>query len=420
MRRRCLSAVFALLFLCSGAFAQDFDYRGNLTTQAGVGLPNTHHNSGDFLIGQTSFDSTFRVYTDETMLYVNTILLYDALSGQSSNGVSAFVSDEGNFALQLREAYFDWRGEKLALRVGRQISAWGKADEVQIVDILCPQDVSSSLVNDYQDNRLGIDAVRLSYITDSTQTDFYWIPFFTPSTLPLAKGNPLNEVMFGDYDDVPDSYNDFDRPDRDFSSCEYAARFSAYMSAFDFSLYGFYGWDDLPFVTDDLEFKYKRMAMVGADAAIPAGDFIFRLEAAFFPQRYLQSSEGGTRQSNQIMALGGFDWTPSGGWTITAQYVADIVAGSDSALERHAYEHKATLSVDKSLMNETLTLSGSFAMDLRYFSTSTELSAEYKLTDSITLYLIGDFYFEGLDNKDGEFGGYKDLSCITLKAKYSF
>ena len=120
------------------------------------------------------------------------------------------------------------------------------------------------------------------------------------------------------------------------------------------------------------------------------------------------------------MALGGFDWTPSGGWTITAQYVADIVAGSDSALERHAYEHKATLSVDKSLMNETLTLSGSFAMDLRYFSTSTELSAEYKLTDSITLYLIGDFYFEGLDNKDGEFGGYKDLSCITLKAKYSF
>ena len=107
MRHRCLSAVFALLFLCSAAFAQDFDYRGNLTTQAGVGLPNTHDNSGDFLIGQTSFDSTFRVYTDETMLYVNSILLYDALSGQSSNGVSAFVSDEGNFALQLREAYFD-------------------------------------------------------------------------------------------------------------------------------------------------------------------------------------------------------------------------------------------------------------------------------------------------------------------------
>jgi hypothetical protein len=45
--------------------------------------------------------------------------------------------------------------------------------------------------------------------------------------------------------------------------------------------------------------------------------------------------------------------------------------------------------------------------------------ADYKLTDSITLSLKGEFYFEGPD-KEGEFGGYKDLSYIALKAKYSF
>jgi hypothetical protein len=418
MNRRILSSAFVLLVLCSALFAQEIDFRGNFITQAGVGLPNTHHNSGDFIIGQTSFDSTFRVYTDETMLYVNTILLYDALAGQSSNGVSAFVSDNNDFSLQLKEAYFDWRGEVLALRVGRQISAWGKADDVQIVDILCPQDASADYVNDYQDNRHGIDAVRLSYIGESTQTDFYWIPFFTPSTLPLADGNPLHDVMFGD-DNAPDSYRDFDRPDRDLSSCEYAARFSAYLPSFDFSLYGFYGWDDMPFTTEEMEGKYKRMSMVGADAAIPAGDFVFRLESAFFPQRYIQASEGGTKRRNQIMALGGVDWTPAGGWTITAQYVADVVTGSDSPLDRHTYEHFATLSVEKPFLNETLTLSGSFAMDLRYFSTNTEIVADYKLTDSITLSLKGEFYFEGPD-KEGEFGGYKDLSYIALKAKYSF
>ena len=418
MNRRILSSAFVLLVLCSAIFAQEIDFRGNFITQAGVGLPNTHHNRGDFIIGQTSFDSTFRVYTDETMLYVNTILLYDAIAVQSSNGVSAFVSDNNDFSLQLTEDYFDWRGKVLALRVGRQISAWGKADDVQIVDILCPQDASADYVNDYQDNRHGIDAVRLSYIGESTQTDFYWIPFFTPSILPLADGNPLHDVMFGD-DVAPDSYKDFDRPDRDLSSCEYAARFSAYLPSFDFSLYGFYGWDDMPFTTEDMEGKYKRMSMVGADAAIPAGDFVFRLESAFFPQRYIQASEGGTKRRNQIMALGGVDWTPAGGWTITAQYVADVVTGSDSPLDRHTYEHFATLSVEKPFLNETLTLSGSFAMDLRYFSTNTEIVADYKLTDSITLSLKGEFYFEGPD-KEGEFGGYKDLSYIALKAKYSF
>ena len=411
-------AFFVLFILCGTAYAQEMEYSGSFITQAGAGLPDTHHNKGDFLVGQTSFDSTFKVYIEESMLYINTILLYDALEGQSSNGASAFVSDNNDFALHLKEAYFDWRGEKLALRVGRQISAWGKADDVQIVDILCPQD-ESSLYSDYQDNRLGIDAVRLSYIGESTQTDFYWIPFFTPSTLPLAEGNPLNDVMFGSFDNAPGSYSDFDRPDRDLSSSEYGARFSAYLPSFDFSLYGFYGWDDMPFYTADMNGKYKRMAMVGADAAIPAGDFVFRLESAFFPQRYIQASEGGTRQRNQIMALGGVDWTPAGGWTITAQYVADIVTGSDSPLDRHTYEHIATLSVEKPFLNETILLSGSFAMDLRYFSTNTELVMEYKLTDSITLSMTGEFYFAGPD-KDGEFGSYKDLSCIILKGKYSF
>lgn len=418
MRCRFLLAFFVLFILCGAVYAQEMEYSGSFITQAGAGLPNTHHNKGDFLVGQTSFDSTFKVYIEESMLYINTILLYDALEGQSSNGVSAFVSDNNDFALHLKEAYFDWRGEKLALRVGRQISAWGKADDVQIVDILCPQD-ESSLYSDYQDNRLGIDAVRLSYIGESTQTDFYWIPFFTPSTLPLAEGNPLNDVMFGSFDNAPGSYSDFDRPDRDLSSSEYGARFSAYLPSFDFSLYGFYGWDDMPFYTADMNGKYKRMAMVGADAAIPAGDFVFRLESAFFPQRYIQASEGGTRQRNQIMALGGVDWTPAGGWTITAQYVADIVTGSDSSLDRHTYEHLATLSVEKPFLNETILLSGSFAMDLRYFSTNTELVMEYKLTDSITLSMTGEFYFAGPD-KDGEFGSYKDLSCIILKGKYSF
>ncbi len=418
MIRRFLLAFFVLFILCGAVYAQEMEYSGSFITQAGAGLPNTHHNKGDFLVGQTSFDSTFKVYIEESMLYINTILLYDALEGQSSNGASAFVSDNNDFALHLKEAYFDWRGEKLALRVGRQISAWGKADDVQIVDILCPQD-ESSLYSDYQDNRLGIDAVRLSYIGESTQTDFYWIPFFTPSTLPLAEGNPLNDVMFGSFDNTPGSYSDFDRPDRDLSSSEYGARFSAYLPSFDFSLYGFYGWDDMPFYTADMNGKYKRMAMVGADAAIPAGDFVFRLESAFFPQRYIQASEGGTRQRNQIMALGGVDWTPAGGWTITAQYVADIVTGSDSPLDRHTYEHLATLSVEKPFLNETILLSGSFAMDLRYFSTNTELVMEYKLTDSITLSMTGEFYFAGPD-KDGEFGSYKDLSCIILKGKYSF
>ena len=120
------------------------------------------------------------------------------------------------------------------------------------------------------------------------------------------------------------------------------------------------------------------------------------------------------------MGLAGLDWTPSGGWTITAQYVADGVIDHDDDLERKGFEHQATLSIEKSILNETLTIMTSGALDLWDFSTASELELDYKLTDAITLCLIGDLYLEGPDGKNGLYGEYRDFSSITFKSKMSF
>ena len=40
----------------------------------------------------------------------------------------------------IKEAYIDFGNDWASLRTGRQIIIWGKADGVQIVDIICPQD----------------------------------------------------------------------------------------------------------------------------------------------------------------------------------------------------------------------------------------------------------------------------------------
>ena len=436
--------------------AQETVFLGSLTSQVGVGLPNAHHNKGDYLLGQTVFDGTIKSYLDEAMVYVNGQIVHDALGGQSTNGQSAFVADDGTFALKLREAYIDWKGEMLALRVGRQIVSWGKADDIQITDVLNPRDEANAIAADYNESKLGIDAVRLSLLTDKTQVDAYWIPFFTPSILPLAKGNPLHSHLFPEkYEDVkinaPERYDDFELPEKKLSKSEFALRASAYTSVADLSVYGFYGWDDTPFVRyspsavyddDENEFleysidvfgEYKRMYMIGADAAIPAGDFVFRLEGAYFPKRHFQTDvntqfyqyihdekTSASKRKNQVLGLAGLDWTPSGGWVITAQYIADAVIDSDSDLERKKFEHQATLSIEKSILNETLTIMGSGALDLWDFSSVGELELDYKLTDAITLSLIGDLYLEGPDGKDGLYGEYRDYSRITFKGKMSF
>ncbi|MCR4823020.1 MAG: hypothetical protein K5873_09145 [Treponema sp.] len=447
------SAFFAISFLGSLS-AQELSFSGNLTAQAGVGMPSTHENKGHFLVGTTAFDSTIKSYTDDSTLFVNSQLVYDALSGQSSNGREAFVSDDGTFAFKLKEAYFDYNGGFFAVRAGRQIAAWGKADSIQIADILCPQDNSSLIASNYKESRLGIDALRLSFIQNSMQLDAYWIPFFTPSTLPLAKGNPLNSVIFPKsyegYEIIsPTTWSDFDLPEKKLSNSEYALRLSSYFSKFDLSFYGFYGWEDTPFFeyepnftseSENADFSslnlkgtYKRLLMFGADAAIPFGAFVFRLESAFFPGRYIQTSADYQKscihsaseidsalKRNQIVGLVGFDWDAGSGWSVMAQYVADYAAGSVKELDRKAYLHQATLTLSKSLLNELLSLSLHSELDLCDFSSFIEPEVDYSLTDSITVSLIGDFYLEGLNNEKGMYGIYRDLSCITLKGKISF
>lgn len=436
--------LFAALLFLGTAFAQEIDYSGKLTALVGPGLAES--NAGRFLSGNLAFDNTLKAYAGESMFYLNAILIADGTQSQSTNGISNFASDDGIFSLKLKEAYLDYNGGFWSVRAGRQIAAWGKADGIQVADILCPQDESNLIASTYKESRLGVDALRISFMGDIFQSDLYWIPIFTPSALPLAQKSALREIVFpkryGTFDlTTPQKWNDFDLPERKLQNGEYAARLSLYFSKFDLSFYGFYGWDDLPLMTytatsateANVSGTYKRMGMFGADAAIPAGDFVFRLETAFFPQRSVQTSAEwqakrqmagldfeGSKKCNQLSALAGFDWTPSGGWTITAQYIADAVFESAETLDRKAYIHRASLTVEKSFFNESLSLSALAFLDLNDLSSATEISAEYSLSDAIKLGLVANLFFKGIDNKDGLYGAYSSLSCLTLKSSFTF
>ena len=169
------------------------------------------------------------------------------------------------------------------------------------------------------------------------------------------------------------------------------------------------------------------MAMFGADAALPIGPTVLRLEAAFFPQRHFQKSaeeiiknrSKASEKHNQLSALAGIDWMPSG-WTITAQYYCDVVFGDIEKLDRaNEYEHGATLSLSKSLVNETLELSLAAVLGLNDFDTMLNPSIKYSISDQIN-FGAGAFIFIPGPKKDGKYGAYKDLSSIYMNAKISF
>lgn len=415
------------------------DFSGDIETLWGVGAPWTDSDTsaGKFSIGTTTFTGTIDAYYDNSSALAEGSVTYDAVNNLLDYSVD--------------ELWLDYTESFWGVRIGRQKAAWGKADGIDITNVLCPSDMSSLAAMTSDDSKLAVDAIRLSLNGNQFTADAYWIPFFTPAALPLDEGNALRKFLVPEAFELPIpkmntvlvlpvTIDGIENPELAIWNGEYGLRVSGYFSAFDISLYGFYGWDDTPFLDYAISYgepaipgnpatampngfvingKYERMAMIGADAALPIGETVLRLEGAFFPQRHFQKEEGGSLQRNQISALAGIDWMPEG-WTLTAQYYCDAVLEDLDKLEREeTYEHGATLSISKSLVNETLEISFAGLIGFNDFDSMLSPSVEYSLSDQIKAGLKAFIFIPGPEH-DGKYGAYKDLSSICLNAKFSF
>ena len=408
------------------------EFSGDIETLWGVGAPWTDSDTsaGRFSLGTTNFTGKLDAYYGNSSAYAEATFSYDAVNTAGGNLTNGFD-------LSLGELWLDYTESIWGLRIGCQKAAWGKADGVDITNVLCPSDMSSFAAMISDDSKLAVDAIRLSLSGNQFTADLYWIPFFTPAALPLDEGNSLRKFLIPSTFELPIpamntvlslpvTIGGIETPEIAIWNGEYGLRVSGYFSAFDLSLYGFYGWDDTPILNYGMTSeaivvsgKYERMAMIGADAALPIGETVLRLETAFFPQRYFQKEEGGSLQRNQLSALAGIDWMPSG-WTLTAQYYCDAVFGELDELERtDSYQHGATLSVSKSLVNETLELSFAGMVGFNDFDSMLSPSVKYSVSDQISLGVSAYIFLPGPE-RDGKYGAYKDLSSISLNAKFSF
>ena len=400
------------LFLTTSLFAGDIDFSADIQTLWGVGAPwtDSDKSAGKFTLGNTNFTGSIDAYSGNSSALAKGSISYDALT----NSVD----------FSLGELWADYTSSFWGIRIGRQKVAWGKADGIDITNVVCPSDISSLAAMTSDDSKLPIDAIRFSFSGNQFTADAFWIPFFTPAVLPSEKiaGVPI------------------EKPELAIWNGEYGLKLSGYFSMFDVSLYGFYGWEDTPFVNYKIDMtnpssvipsaKYKHMAMVGLDAAIPVGPTVLRSEAAFFPKRNFQKdaqtivkenmtgTAETTKELNQLNALIGLDWMPNG-WTLTAQYFCDYVFGNLDNLDRKdAYTHGATLSISKSLLNETMDLSLAGVVNFNAFDSLINPSLSYSLSDQINLETGAFILLPGPD-EDGTYGAYKDYSTIYINIKFS-
>jgi hypothetical protein len=313
------------------------------------------------------------------------------------------------------------------IRVGRQIIIWGKADGVQVTDIISPPDYTEFITRDLDEIRQPVDAAKFRLLGNSVNLELIWIPVFRAAKMP-GKDNPW-AISQSTPTGIRMSDTGTWEPSISLKNSEVAIKASGYFSGMDIAASAFYTWDDIAARhrtvsyasgTPDVRFhpEHHRMTVLGLEFSRPWSDFVFRGEAAYYLGRYRETTVPNRDPSprDSLKWLLGLDWTPGNDWSISAQILNENIFGHTSYLAAEENDSLVTLNISKKLFNQILTLSNMIYCDLNDGEFYNRCKVEYEISD-------GFFASAGLDifnGKDGQFGVYRDNTQVWFKLRYNF
>lgn len=341
----------------------------------------------------------------------------------SMNAMENNVLDSQS-GVDLREAYLEYASDRWDMRIGRQIVVWGKADGVQITDMVSPMDYTEFLARDYDDIRIPVNAFKLRYLREKVTFEGIWLPTFQSAILPEA-GNPWAVES-----DFPENFEVIDddplEPECTLKSSEIGGKISFYLPGIDLSFSGLYTWDKFPVyhvleATDSrmrIRKEYHRLTFIGGAFSIPQNAFVFRGETAFFTGKRIKTDAlpGNLVKRNLWKWLVGVDWYPGSDWTLSAQLTDTFILDYDRTMTDDAHTMFSTWNISRKFLRETVTLSTFAYVGMNHGDLFDRTSMEYALTDALH-FSAGIDWFLG---DEGMFGQYSDNSEFWMKAKYSF
>ncbi|PIE63724.1 MAG: hypothetical protein CSA26_11555 [Desulfobacterales bacterium] len=329
--------------------------------------------------------------------------------------------------IDLHEAWVEYVGSNWDLRLGEQIIIWGRADGVQITDMISPPDYTESISRDLDEIRMPVSAARLRFLGEYFDTVLLWLPFFKAGIQPEGDNPWAVTPVFPEHIKV--SSVSVDEPGDSLEDDEFAFKVSSYLSGLDLAASVFYTWDDFPAmhrkvsVTGNetrVEFapRHHRLTIFGVEGARPWSDYVLRFEAAYYKGRYYEPATlfSQPEKKDEVKWLGGIDWNPGNNWTVTTQLIGDHILGDASLLVRKKHQYTATLNISKKVMNQTLTLANMIYWQLDDGEIFDRFKITYDFNDAVTLFAGVDIF----SGDDGVFGRYEENTQVWFKIKYSF
>ncbi|MFW6034984.1 MAG: hypothetical protein ACOCRZ_01880 [Halothermotrichaceae bacterium] len=397
-----ISLCLALMLILLGntvVFAEDLSIDGSLENYYSVKI----NDSNELIGGSAKLQLDFGKSVDDIDFFASIL---------AENNQIIKSKDE----IKINEAYLEYIAPDWDIRVGRQFYSWGKADGIQITDILCPAD-NREFSSDFTESRIAVDSVKYRYLLPSADLELIWIPFFQEAKNPAAEDNPWLIRP-----EIPEglNINKTKKPEKTLANSEFAGRLSGYINGVDYSLSAAYLWDDQPvYHLDGFELKpeHHRLGFVGLNMSRPMGDFVGRFEGAYFQGKYFEAeNSSGLLEKDYIHAIGGFDWYPANNWVLSSQLAYKHILDYEGIIKNDKGQYTATFSVSKSFLRETLELENNLYYKFADKSGYNSFSADYAVTDNYHLKAGFDIFC----GDKGLIGNYDDNDSIWIKSTYSF
>lgn len=203
-----------------------------------------------------------------------------AIRGRSE--FTSDVLDEYEWEAQIDELFLEGAPlPRVDVKLGRQVVVWGRFENLRVLDILNPLDNREPGREDLRTLRLPVSMARV---------DVGWRRFVASAIAIPEIRFSQNPVRGSDFFPSPVELAE-STPDASFENTQWAGSLGARLHRLDVSLHGAYFWRDRAHVTPDPDvavgasLAHARQWMVGLGMAHPRGNWLFKLEVAWFDGR---------------------------------------------------------------------------------------------------------------------------------------
>lgn len=415
-----------LLCLCLSATVDGAELRGYVQPEVRLGLKDDHR------IGQ--------VGNPLARLEVTSWLGSDAAASMISDLYIDNLSNDQHISAgyDLREAYVDLYLGPVDLRFGKQIFAWGKADELNPTDNLNPTNLTDP-TRSKSDRKIGILALKSGLNIMDFTLELVAIPTFVSSELPES-GSGWEFFGAPPGAEIPKPVY----PENKIENSELGVRLLRSIRNVDLSLSYFDGWDDIftpkirpvavPYSDPQLSgisitTKYYRTKVIGADFATAISDFGLWGETAYF---ITEDRDGNNPEIKNpyFQFVIGADYSFEPRVKLNLQYLQEIITKIDDDSERETEENNIsrmgagplfTKAISTRIAKEfgdaphTLELAGIYDIENKGYVLKPQLTLSP--LDGVSCYL-GLNIFGG--DSESLFGKFSKNNEAYFRVKYSF